>query len=79
MAGNAWEFVDELITPSEGALNAFAKLMTPPPSADEPWYIIHGGAFDVPLIENASFEWSAVPDRFRAPDIGFRCAKTPDN
>jgi serine/threonine-protein kinase len=79
MAGNAWEFVDELITPSEGALNAFAKLMTPPPSADEPWYIIHGGAFDVPLIENASFEWSAVPARFRAPDIGFRCAKTPDN
>jgi len=78
MAGNAWEFVDELITPSGGALHAFAKLMTPPPSADEPWYTIHGGAFDIPLIENASFEWSAVPARFRAPDIGFRCAKTPE-
>ena len=77
MAGNAWEFVDELITPSKGALEAFAKLMSPPPAADEPWYTIRGGAFDVPLVVNAAFEWSAVPARFRAPDIGFRCAKSP--
>ncbi len=75
MAGNAWEFVDELITPSAGALQSFAKLLSPPPAADEPWYTIHGGAFDIPLVENAAFEWSAVPARFRAPDIGFRCAK----
>ncbi len=79
MAGNAWEFVDELVTPSDGALKAFAALMSPPPAADEPWYTIHGGAFDVPLIENAAMEWSAVPARFRAPDIGFRCAKDPEN
>jgi hypothetical protein len=79
MAGNAWEFVDQLITPSDGALKAFGKIMSPPPTADEPWYTIHGGAFDVPLIENAASEWSAVPARFRAPDIGFRCAKTPEN
>jgi serine/threonine-protein kinase len=78
MAGNAWEFVDELITPSDGALKAFGKIMSPPPAADEPWYTIHGGAFDVPLIENAASEWSAVPARFRAPDIGFRCARTPE-
>ena len=78
MAGNAWEFVDELITPSTGALQAFAKLISPPPSADEPWYIIQGGAYDVPLVENAASEWSAVPARFRASDIGFRCAKDPD-
>jgi hypothetical protein len=75
MAGNAWEFVDEPVTPSAGALQSFAKLLSPPPAADEPWYTIHGGAFDVPLIENAAFEWSAVPARFRAPNIGFRCAK----
>jgi eukaryotic-like serine/threonine-protein kinase len=75
MAGNAWEFVDELITPSSGAMKAFAKLMTPPPAAEEPWYTIRGGAFDVPLVKDAAFEWSAVPARFRAPNIGFRCAK----
>ena len=76
MAGNAWEFVDELITPSAGALQSFAKLLSPPPTADEPWYTIRGGAFDLPLVENAAFEWSAVPARFRAPNIGFRCAKS---
>jgi eukaryotic-like serine/threonine-protein kinase len=75
MAGNAWEFVDELITPSNGAMQAFAKIMTPPPTADEPWYTIRGGAFDVPLVENVAFEWSAVPARFRASNIGFRCVK----
>jgi formylglycine-generating enzyme required for sulfatase activity len=75
MAGNAWEFVDELITPSAGALKAFSGLLTPPPTADEPWYTMSGGAFDIPLVENAAFEWSSVPARFRAPDIGFRCVK----
>jgi len=75
MAGNAWEFVDERVAPSPGALRAYAKLLTPPPTADEPWYTIHGGAFDIPLIKDAAFEWGAVPARFRARDIGFRCAK----
>jgi formylglycine-generating enzyme required for sulfatase activity len=75
MAGNAWEFVDERIAPSPGALQAYAKLLSPSPTADEPWYTIHGGAFDIPLIKDAAFEWSAVPARYRAPDIGFRCAK----
>jgi hypothetical protein len=75
MAGNAWEFVDGLMTPSPGALQTFAKLLSPPPTADEPWYRIQGGAFDVPLVENAAFEWGAVPARFRAPNIGFRCAR----
>jgi eukaryotic-like serine/threonine-protein kinase len=77
MAGNAWEFVDELTTPSAGALEAFAKLMTPPPTAEEPWYEICGGSFNVPLVQNAAFEWSSVPARCRRSDIGFRCAKTP--
>ena len=75
MAGNAWEFVDELITPSPGALAAYAKLLSPAPTADEPWYTIRGGAFDTPLIENVTTEWSAVPARYRELNIGFRCAK----
>jgi serine/threonine-protein kinase len=79
MAGNVWEFVDELVTPSPGALRAFAALLSPPPTADEPWYTIQGGAYNVPLIQNAAFEWSAVPARFRRPDIGFRCVKDPGN
>jgi len=34
-----------------------------------------GGAFDTPLIENVTTEWSAVPARYRELNIGFRCAK----
>jgi len=75
MAGNAWEFVDEPITPSEEALKRWASILKPPPTATEPWYIMCGGAFDVPLVKDAAFEWSAVPARYSAPDIGFRCAK----
>jgi eukaryotic-like serine/threonine-protein kinase len=75
MAGNAWEFVDELITPSAGAMQAFAKLITPPPTADEPWYTMCGGSFDIPLVQKLAVEWSAVPARHRAQNIGFRCAK----
>jgi eukaryotic-like serine/threonine-protein kinase len=77
MAGNAWEFVDELATPSPSALDAYAKLLSPPPTPDEPWYKMCGGAFNVPLVRNAAFEWSSVPARCRRNDIGFRCAKTP--
>ena len=77
MAGNVWEFVEEPIKPSPGALKAFAGLLSPPPTADEPWFTMRGGAYDIPLVENVTYEWSAVPARFRAPDIGFRCVKDP--
>ena len=75
MAGNAWEFVDERVSPSPGALAAFAETMKPAPTADEPWYTTRGGGFDTPLVENAVWQWSAVPARHRGPAIGFRCVK----
>ncbi|MCC7175518.1 MAG: protein kinase [Bryobacterales bacterium] len=75
MAGNVWEFVDELITPSAGALQRFARYLQPPPTADEPWYSMSGGAYDIPLVENVTTEWTAVPARYREANIGFRCAR----
>ena len=75
MAGNVWEFVDESITPSPGALRAFADLLSPPPTTNEPWFTIRGGSFDIPLVENVTYEWGAAPARFRAHNIGFRCVK----
>lgn len=77
MTGNVWEFVGELKTPSDMAVKSFAKLLKPPPSATEEWYTIHGGAFDRPLAQGVAYEWTSVPARFSAHDIGFRCAKTP--
>jgi serine/threonine-protein kinase len=75
MAGNAWEFVDEHVIPSARALAVFKDALKPSPTADEPWYTTRGGGFDEPLIENAAWEWSAVPARHRGPAIGFRCVK----
>ena len=75
MAGNVWEFVDEARTPSAGALESFGRIMTPPPTADEPWYTMCGGSFQEPLFRNVNGEWASVPARYRSAAIGFRCAK----
>lgn len=75
MAGNAWEFVDQFQTPSEGALNAFKTLLEPPPTATEPWYTIRGGSYLEPLSDNLLSDWATVPARYRNLNIGFRCAR----
>jgi len=75
MTGNVWEFVHELKTPSAQAVASFASILKPPPTAAEPWYTIRGGAFDRPLAHGVTYEWTSIPARFAAPDIGFRCAK----
>jgi serine/threonine protein kinase len=75
MAGNAWEFVEKPIQPSPRALKDFARLLKPSPTADEPWYMICGGSYDLPLVQNVTYEWASVPARFHAKNIGFRCVK----
>ena len=75
MAGNVWEFTDELRTPSEAALKSFARLMTPPPTAGEPWYTYRGGAYDTKLTDNVLWETGSVPARYKAFNIGFRCVR----
>lgn len=77
LIGNAAEFVSDLTTPSAAAVNNFSRILSPPPAANEPWYTIRGGAFDRPLADAVAYEWMSIPARFTAPDIGFRCAKTP--
>jgi serine/threonine-protein kinase len=77
MSGNVWEFVDELRTPSPGALARFAEALDPPPTAQEPWYVAKGGAYNWPLAAAAVYEWVSIPARLASPDIGFRCAKDP--
>lgn len=77
MAGNVLEYVADDITPSSEAVEHFAKIMNPPPAMNEPWYSIKGGSFGRPLAAAVPWEWSSVPARYAAPDIGFRCAKDP--
>ncbi len=75
MIGNAWEFVDDPRTPTPGAIAAFKSLLTPPPTADEPWYAMRGGSYLTPLTDSLTWDSASVPARFRGPDIGFRCAR----
>jgi len=77
LAGNVWEFVDEPRKPSPEAVANFRSLLSPPATADEAWYAMMGGSFDMPLPKNVTFEQASVPGRFKANDIGFRCVKQP--
>ena len=78
MTGNVWEFADDLRTPSAQAVRSFAAILKPPPTATEPWYVIRGGSYKRPLTDGVVYEWTSIPARFSAPDIGFRCAKNAE-
>jgi len=75
--GNAWEMVEGPVTPSANALAMFAAVMTPPPTAQEPWITMRGGAFDRALEAGLSYDAVSIPERFSARNVGFRCAKDP--
>jgi serine/threonine protein kinase len=75
MVGNVWELIDQLIPPSEEAMENFRIKLPIPPRADEPWYQIRGGSFDRPLAQNVIWDSTTVPARWKDPNIGFRCAK----
>ena len=75
MIGNAWEFVDELSTPSPQAVQNFREILSPPPSETESWYLMMGGSYEEPLLAGATHDAAYVPARFHSPRIGFRCVK----
>jgi serine/threonine protein kinase len=77
MAGNAWEMVEGNVEPSEGAKATFTKQkkLTPPLNADDKWITVRGGSFEFPLRFAVAWDFASIPERWSAPDIGFRCAK----
>jgi serine/threonine-protein kinase len=77
MIGNAWEMVEGPVTPSANAIAMFAAVMTPPPTAQEPWITMRGGAFDRALEAGLAYDAVSIPERFSARNVGFRCAKDP--
>ena len=74
MAGNVWEMLEGAVTPTAADLARFVQL-TPPATADEKWIQIRGGSFNTALVDAVTYQYRAIPERFAAPDIGFRCAK----
>ena len=77
MVGNAWELVEGRVMPSDEAVAHFANLLSPPPTASERWVSARGGSYAQPLAPNIVYDSLAIPERFSAKDIGFRCVKDP--
>lgn len=75
MIGNAAEWTDQPLQPSILALEKFANLLKPPATDAEPWYMIKGGSFRRSLTESAADLWLPAPGRYKADDLGFRCAR----
>jgi formylglycine-generating enzyme required for sulfatase activity len=75
MAGNVWEFVNDPAEPTPAAIQAFAHLLDPPPTAEEQWCGIRGSSYDLPLLDEALWDDNIIPARHRSYNIGFRCAK----
>ena len=77
MLGNVWEWVDDRKSPSPEAVKRFARILSPSPTAVEPWYAMRGASFQDPLRADYLWEYAPAPARYHAPNIGFRCVKNP--
>jgi serine/threonine-protein kinase len=70
MIGNVKEFTADRATPTALAIRAFAT--------EEPaWHVVKGGSFASGLAEAVTFAIEPIPASHSAPDLGFRCARTP--
>jgi hypothetical protein len=74
MVGNAAEFVRNTYRPTPQDVDRFRSVQQAP---GESWFTIRGGSFRSTLSESAPWTGTGVPGRYRAPDVGFRCAKDP--
>jgi len=77
MAGNVWEWVDQMNTPPAEKLKSFSNMLRPALTADEAWYTTRGESFhEAKLEEGVLYDVSTVPGRWKNVDIGFRCVKS---
>ncbi|HXB70610.1 MAG TPA: bifunctional serine/threonine-protein kinase/formylglycine-generating enzyme family protein [Candidatus Acidoferrales bacterium] len=74
MVGNVWELVDQSNPP--GAKTEQFQTMDPPPGPNDLWYTIRGGGFNgPPLAPDLIWDDTAVPARWKAMNLGFRCVR----
>ncbi len=78
MIGNVAEYVEQRVTPSPESLARFARLLQPPPSAEEEWYAVRGGSWTTKLADAIAAGFIAVPARWRDPTVGFRCVRSAE-
>lgn len=70
MIGNVKEFTADRATPTALAIRAFA-------TEESTWHVVKGGSFASGLSEAVTFAVEPIPAGHAAPDLGFRCARTP--
>ncbi len=75
MTGNAWEYVDETITPEARSIDLFKNI---PCSRQSKWVAIRGGSYDPQnkLADFKIYEFMAVPECYAGRNYGIRCVKT---
>ncbi|HEY3836684.1 MAG TPA: bifunctional serine/threonine-protein kinase/formylglycine-generating enzyme family protein [Bryobacteraceae bacterium] len=77
MVGNVWELIDEPMQADAQAIQFYKSLLSPPPTATEPWVSSRGGSYKMKLVPGMVWDSQPVPERFRNDVIGFRCVKDP--
>jgi len=77
MVGNASEMVAGEIKPTPEVIAYFDTVVNFPATAGEPWITTRGGSFLSVLKAQIVWDHTSIPERFTAPDIGFRCVKDP--
>jgi eukaryotic-like serine/threonine-protein kinase len=75
MVGNVKEFTADTIAPTVLGMRNFASILTPPPTAEELWYVVKGGSFQSMLAESNPEVIEVIPARYKSMDLGFRCAR----
>lgn len=75
MIGNAWEWVDSSVTPTQAHVAAFAPTMVPPPAVSDLWVQARGASFNEEIQPEVLSDWTVIPAAFRSRLIGFRCVK----
>lgn len=78
LCGNVWEWVDADQKPTAEFLKRMQHDFDPKLTMEDAFYVIRGGYFLSKLSPALLTDGASVPARLTGPNIGFRCAETPD-
>jgi serine/threonine-protein kinase len=73
--GNAWELVNEAVTPSSEDVKVFGPRLRPAPGTGERWILLRGGSCAEVLLKDVMWDSLPAPARYRNASIGFRCVR----
>ncbi|MCC6591359.1 MAG: protein kinase [Bryobacterales bacterium] len=79
LVGNVWEWVDAQHQPEPEVLKELRTLpgLNGKLSAGDPFVAIRGGAYNLPLTQIRTDDYTVFPAKHGYENIGFRCAKSP--